>query len=89
MKSFLDKVDEDINCKPIEKLLKRNTKRLKDLIGADPYLILAMFKSILPQRWFGLSDRDLENALYNDLKLIRFTRFSVSSEKPDHTTICR
>ena len=86
--SFLQKIDEVINWEPIAKVLKRNSKKLK-IVGADPYPSLSMFKAILCQRWFELSDRGLEDALYYDLRVIQFSGFSVASEKPDHTTLNR
>ncbi len=86
--SFLQKIDEIINWEPIKKVLKRNSKKLK-IVGAAPYPSLSMFKAILCQRWFELSDRGLEDALYYDLRVIQFSGFSVASEKPDHTTLNR
>jgi IS5 family transposase len=48
-----------------------------------------MFKLLLLQKWYGLSDPGLEEALNDRISFIRFSGFSVSSPLPDHSTICR
>ena len=86
---FLAKVDELINWKPIETLLKKKYRRTKDATGEDAYPALMMFKAMLLQRWYNLSDPALEAALYDRISFMQFCGLSVSSAKPDETTFCR
>ena len=86
---FLDKVDQLIDWQPIEILLKKKYRRTKDATGEDAYPALMMFKAMLLQRWYNLSDPALEGALYDRLSFMRFCGLSLSSEKPDETTLCR
>jgi IS5 family transposase len=48
-----------------------------------------MFKLLLLQRWYGLSDPAAEEALKDRISFIRFSGFSLESSLPDHSTICR
>jgi IS5 family transposase len=86
---FLDKVDKLIDWNPIEILLKKKYRRTKDATGKDAYPALMMFKAMLLQRWYNLSDPALEAALYDRLSFMRFCGLSLSSSKPDETTLCR
>ena len=86
---FLDKVDQLIDWQPIEILLKKKYRRTKDATGEDAYPALMMFKAMLLQRWYNLSDPALEGALYDRLSFMKFCGLSLSSAKPDETTLCR
>jgi IS5 family transposase len=57
--------------------------------GEASYPPLAMFKVLLLQRWYGLSDPAMETALFDRISFLRFARFSAEDETPDHTTIWR
>jgi len=87
--TFLDKIDQFIDFREIEKLLKKNYKRRASADGRPAYPPLPMFKLLLLQRWYGLSDPGLEEALMDRISFIRFSGFSLTSSLPDHSTICR
>ena len=87
--TFLDKIDQFIDWKHIEKLLKKKYKKTFSADGRPAYPPVPMFKLLLLQRWYGLSDPGLEEALNDRISFIRFSGFSVSSPLPDHSTICR
>jgi IS5 family transposase len=57
--------------------------------GAPGYPALAMFKAILLQHWYGLSDPGLEDALLDRLSFRRFVGLPLDAAVPDHSTICR
>ncbi len=57
--------------------------------GRPGYLPLAMFKALLLQSLYGLSDQELEAALFDRLSFRRFVGLSLEDEVPDHTTLCR
>jgi IS5 family transposase len=58
-------------------------------IGRKPYWALAMFKALVLQQWYGLSDPGLEEALADRLSFKRFCGFAMDEETPDHSTIWR
>jgi len=71
----------------------RFEKLLAGLRGAGPgrpgYGPLSMFKALLLQSLYGLSDAELEAALLDRLSFRRFVGLSLEDEVADHTTLCR
>jgi len=57
--------------------------------GRPPYAALAMFKALLLQQWYGLSDPGLEEALLDRVSFRRFCGLALDAAAPDETTICR
>jgi IS5 family transposase len=87
--SFLDNIDKIIDWKPIENFLNNKITRVASADGRPAYPPLAMFKLLLLQRWYNLSDVALEDALYDRISFMKFSNFSVQSSIPDESTICR
>lgn len=88
-KNFLDDVDRLIDWKPIERILRKKYRKVASADGRPAYPPVPMFKLLLLQRWYGLSDPGLEDALYDRISFITFSGFSLGSTLPDHSTICR
>jgi len=86
---FLDKINILIDWKGIEKLLRKKYKKTESADGRPAYPPLPMFKLLLLQRWYGLSDPGLEEAVNDRISFIRFSGFSLSGSLPDHSPICR
>ena len=57
--------------------------------GELAYPPLVMFKILLLQAWYGLSDPEMENAMDDRLSFGRFAGLSLEDEVPDHSTIWR
>jgi transposase, IS5 family len=57
--------------------------------GRPGYQPLAMFKALLLQSLYGLSDAELEAALLDRLSFKRFVGLGLEDDVPDHTTLCR
>lgn len=57
--------------------------------GRPGYRPLLLFKALLLQAWYGLSDTELEFRLGDSLAFGRFVGLSLDDEVPDHTTLCR
>lgn len=57
--------------------------------GRPGYRPLLLFKCLLLQAWYGLSDAELEFRLGDSLAFGRFVGLSLEDEVPDHTTLCR
>lgn len=69
-----------------EKVLKGLTD---DGSGRPAYPALVMFKALLLQSLYGLSDAELEDALCDRISFRRFIGLSMEDRVPDHTTLCR
>ena len=55
--------------------------------GRPGYPALVLFKALLLQSLYGLSDRELEEALDDRLSFRRFAGLSVEEAVPDHTVL--
>lgn len=83
---FFAKVDEAVDWGPIETMLSqvRNAKT-----GRPGYSPLLMFKTLLLQRWYDLSDPAAEDALNDRKSFARFVGLALDDVAPDSTVICR
>ena len=81
----LDRIDGLFKWYRFEKLLKP----LRSEVGRPGYPALSMFKALLLQQWYGLSDPGLEEALLDRLSFRRFCGFSLDDATPDETTFVR
>jgi IS5 family transposase len=82
----LEKVSRLVKWRRFERLLAG----LRDPGPGRPgYRPLLMFKALLLQAWYGLSDADLEEALGDRLSFRAFVGLSLEDAVPDHTTFCR
>jgi len=82
----LDRLHRLVKWYRFEKVLARVRG---DGPGRAPYPPLLMFKALLLQSLYGLSDAETEEALGDRLSFRRFVGLALSDEVPDHTTICR
>jgi IS5 family transposase len=57
--------------------------------GRPAYPALLMFKVLLLQSLYGLSDAETEEALLDRLSFRRFVGLALSDAVPDHSTVCR
>lgn len=57
--------------------------------GRPAYPVLLMFKVLLLQSLYGLSDAETEEALIDRLSFRRFVGLALTDAVPDHSTICR
>ena len=82
----LDDVHELIDWSRIESLLAglHSSRR-----GEKAWPPLLMFKALLLQSWYALSDPALEKQLARDLLFRRFIGLSISESVPDHSTLWR
>jgi IS5 family transposase len=57
--------------------------------GRPGYPVLVLFRAVLLQSLYGLSDRELEEALGDRLSFKRFVGLSLEDATPDHTVLNR
>jgi IS5 family transposase len=70
-----------------EKLLAH--LRDEEGVGRPGYPVLVLFRALLLQSLYGLSERELEDALSDRLSFRRFVGLSLEDEVPDHTVLNR
>jgi IS5 family transposase len=84
--AFLEAVSNLLDWREVDELL--GPLRPSPL-GAPGYPALALFKALLLQQWYGLSDPALEEALGDRLSFRRFCNIPLDQKTPDHATIWR
>jgi IS5 family transposase len=82
----LEKITALIEWAPLERLM---APLHTAATGRPPYSTLSLFKGLLLQQWYGLSDPGLEEALSDRASFRFFCGFSLSDAVPDETTFCR
>jgi transposase, IS5 family len=82
----LDDIHQLIDWKPLEEQMSGIHAKKQ---GEQAWPPLLMFKALLLQSWYGLSDPGLEKQLARDLMFRRFINLSLSEGVPDHSTIWR
>jgi transposase, IS5 family len=82
----LDRLSGLVKWRRFEKLLNRLGTEGP---GRPGYRPLLMFKALLLQSLYGLSDAGVEEALNDRLSFRRFVGLSLEDPTPDHTTLCR
>ena len=82
----LERIAGLIDWVPIESLVR--PVRCGE-VGRPPYSALSMFKALLLQQWYGLSDPGLEEALLDRVSFRRFCGLALDWATPDETTLCR
>jgi len=82
----LRRIDALIDWSGVEAQLKGIHNRRE---GRPAYLPLVMFKSLLLQQWYQLSDAELEEALADRLSFRRFVGLNLDQAVPDHSTLWR
>jgi transposase, IS5 family len=83
----LDRLSGLVKWYRLEKILAR--LRHEGGAGRPAYSPLLMFKALLLQSLYGLSDVELEDAISDRWSFRRFVGLSVEASVPDHTTLCR
>lgn len=83
----LEKIEALVNWKRVDYRLKKVLNRSG--LGPTGYEPVTLFKAMILQHLYGLSDPALEEMLYDRISFRRFCGLSLNSKIPDETTICR
>jgi IS5 family transposase len=83
---FLRRIDKAVNWRPVEQMLEGLYSSRR---GRPSYPPLIMFKALLLQQWYGLSDPSLEEAIMDRISFQQFLGLSFEDSVPDETTICK
>ena len=85
-RDVLAEIEQLVDWGPFARLLAGIHCAVK---GEAAYPPLMMFKVVLLQRWYGLSDPQMEEALFDRMSFLSFVGLSAEDATPDHTTIWR
>lgn len=84
--SFLVRLDEFVDWTAFEAAL---ADIYSSTTGRPSYPLLVLFKTLLLQQWYCLSDPQMEEALFDRISFRRFVGLGLSDSVPDHSTISR
>lgn len=85
----LDKINKLINWTPINEYLGSVLHRTVNAAGKPAYPGIVMFKCLLLQRMYNLSDVEIEEQVRDRFSFLRFVGLGVTDDIPDATTVCR
>ena len=84
--NFLSEVDKVLDFSLLEEEL---SGIYGSQTGRPSYPLVLLFKTLLLQQWYNLSDPGMEEALSDRISFRRFVGLSLSDPVPDHSTISR
>jgi IS5 family transposase len=87
--SFLKEIDSIIDCNKLRPILSKNGIGTKNICGVKAYDSVMMFKILIIQKFFDMSDEKAEQGLNVNLLYMRFVGLSIEDLAPDSTTIGR
>jgi len=87
--SFLKEIDTLVDFNALRPILKKNGIGTKNVCGVKAYDSVMMFKILLIQKFYDLSDEKAEEGLKVNLLYLRFVGLSLEDTTPDSTTIGR
>lgn len=84
---FLETAEKILNWDAFENIFENH--RNNSNFGASSYSKILMFKIMLLQTWYNLSDPQVEEEIKDKISFIKFLKISLDSQTPDHSTISR
>lgn len=88
-KHFLKDIEILIDWKRIRAILAKVEIRRQSVAGRDAFSAEVMFRIMLIQQWYQLSDYQMEEQLFFNNMFLWFCHLSMENPVPDHSTICR
>ncbi|PDP57605.1 hypothetical protein CLI74_01240 [Porphyromonas gingivalis] len=86
---FLNQVDTLIDWRPIRTLINKKYTKRQNAFGAPAYDVILLFKMLLLETWYNLSDCALEERINDSITFSRFLGLKMEEVSPDHSTISR
>ena len=87
--SFLRQITACVDWRGIRTLLNKKYTKTHNAIGNPAYDALMMFKILLLQTWYGLSDYEVEERINASILFSEFLVLDMGLPAPDHSTISR
>lgn len=84
--AVLEKIARFVDWRPVAAIL---AEVRGGTMGAPGYPALMMFRALLLQRWYGLSDPAMEESLKDRLSFRHFVGIGLTESIPDHSSIWR
>ena len=86
---FLAKVDKCVNWLKLRTLVNKKYTKTQNEVGNPAYDSLMLFKILLLETWYNLSDYQVEERISDSITFSRFIKLGFEYTAPDHSTISR
>lgn len=86
---FFKQINELVDWKAVERVLEDLAPKGNRPDGRPAHSRLVLFKMLLLGIWYGLSDRDVEDRVSDQLSWGLFAGLSLEDPVPDHSTLSR
>jgi len=86
---FLRQINVIVDWQPIEKEINNIYRKGYSADGRPSYSGLLLFKMLLLQTWYNLSDPGVEDMVNDNLSAMMFCGLMLEDNVPDHSTISR
>lgn len=86
---LFDRVDLLVDWQAVLKIISKYYKKGQSVDGRDSYSPLILFKMLLLQTWYGLSDESVEESVRDRISFSKFCGISMDETVPDSTVLCR
>ena len=86
---FLYKIKECVDWERLRKTIRKAYKKNKNATGNPAYDPIVLFKILLLEKWYKLSDYQAEERINDSFLFSDFIDIALSAPAPDHSTICR
>ena len=87
--SFLRQINKCVDWRGLRTLLNKKYTKTQNAVGNPAYDALMMFKILLLQTWYGLSDYEVEERINDSILFSEFLGLDMGVAAPDHSTISR
>jgi IS5 family transposase len=86
---FFNQVNTIVDWRPISNIINKHCVKGASAVGCPAYPGLMLFKMVLLQTWYGLSDYEVEDRLNDSISFSRFVGLSIDNKSPDHSVLSR
>jgi len=86
---LFERVNLMVDWHEIEKEISKHYQKGKSVDGRKSYSSLILFKMLLLQNWYGLSDEAIEENVRDRISFSKFCCIAMDEKVPDSTVLCR
>lgn len=86
---FFNQIIQPIDWRPVSNSINKQYQKGESALGRPSYEGIVLFKMMLLQTWYGLSDYEVEDRVNDSIPFSRFVGISLDNPVPDHSVISR
>jgi len=87
--TFFSQINTIIDWKKIGQLIDQDYSKGKSATGTPSYDGVLLFKMLLLETWYGLSDYEVEDRINDSISFSYFCGLTIEQVAPDHSTLSR